>query len=104
MSYVIRIEGLAFNQPRPGGSSSPFDGEYLAEYDPERDGTDPNGESMIAHIVTTPNPEDALHFDTGPDATECYRQVCQRNPTRPDGKPNRPLTAFTVAILPEEQL
>jgi hypothetical protein len=97
MAYVIRIDGLA-------GGRSPFDGEYLLEYDPERDGRDPQGAPMIAHIVTTAKLEEALRFDSGTDATECWRQVCKRNPTRPDGQPNRPLSAFTVTIAPEEKM
>lgn len=96
MSYVIRIDGLT-------GHRTGFDGEFLLEYDPERDGRDPQGAPMIAHIVTTPDLDEAKRFDSGADATECWRQVCKRNPTRPDGQPNRPLSAFTVTIALEEQ-
>lgn len=94
---VIQIEGLV------GQTSSPFDGEFLVEYDPERDGRDPQGAPMLAHIVTTPDREKAKRFANYPEASECWRRVCKRKPTRPDGRPNRPLTAFTVAILPAEE-
>ncbi len=79
---------------------SPFIGQYLVEFDPERDGVDPFGREMIAHIVTTPDREKAKVFETFEQAHACWTQVCEREPVRPDGKPNRPLTAFTVAIEP----
>lgn len=97
MSYVIQIEGLI------AGAPTAFDGQYLVEYDPERDGVDPEGRPMDAHVVTTAELEEAQRFDSATDATECWRQVCERRPIRGDGRPNRPLTAFTVAILPEEK-
>lgn len=98
MSVVIKIEGLINGQP------TPFDGEYLVEYDPERDGTAPDGSPMLAHIVTTPDLAEAKKFPDFIEAAECWKRVCKRTPRRPDGKPNRPLTAFTVAILNEEEL
>lgn len=96
-SYTIQIIGL--------GSTSwlhtPFDGEYLVEYDPERDGIDPLGRPMAAHIVTTKQRADARRFKDQLEAWEFYRQVCKRRPRRrPDRMPNRPLTAFTISVEP----
>lgn len=93
MSVVMKIEGLVNGEP------SPFDGQYLVEYDPERDGTAPNGIPMSAHVVTTWDPGEAKEFPSAIEAGEEWKRVCKRNPRRPDGKPNRPLTAFTVTIL-----
>lgn len=51
-------------------------------------------------IETTDNITKALHFPDRGAALECWRAVSTTHPTRPgDGKPNRPLTAFTVEIV-----
>lgn len=93
MSYGILIHGLI------SGFRTAFDGQWLAEYDPERNGVDPvGGFPMNAHIVTTDDPRKALAFEDVAAAWETWTRQCKRTPLRPDGKPNRPLTAFTVAI------
>jgi hypothetical protein len=66
-------------------------GAYLASYSPEGDGG--NG------VATwTRDPALAMTFATGAAATACYRAVPLNRPLRPDGRPNRPLTMFTVAF------
>ena len=91
--YIIRIVGLI------DGTPTDFDEQYIVEYDPSRVGTHPiTGRPMpVFHLVTTPDPRRATRFAAAP-ATALYRAVDQ--PTRPDGEPNRPLTAFTVDIEP----
>jgi hypothetical protein len=79
------------------GTRTAFDGQYVVEYDPGRDGVDPTGRPMLCYLRTTPRVQDATRF-TGYDALELWRAVDPRQPTRPDGRPNRPLTAFTVSI------
>ena len=67
-------------------------GRYVVEYDPQpRNG--PNGE--FVHLLTTDDPEQALQFPSGGEALEFYLRAAG---LRSDGKPNRPLTAFTVEI------
>jgi hypothetical protein len=87
----VRIVGLA------AGGKTPFDGKFLKEYDPGRDGVDPDGSPMLAHIVCTDDPEQALVLEDLAALHELWTRVDPRRPTRPDGKPNMPLTAFTVA-------
>jgi hypothetical protein len=87
----IRIVSLASGPP------TPFDGEYVVEYDPGHDGVDREGRRMNCHLVTTPILEDALAL-TSAEAFELWRRVDPRHPARLDGRPNRPLTAFTVEI------
>lgn len=94
---VVKIIGMATGGP------CPYDDQYLVEYDPERDGETPDGRPMIAHIVTTDDPAEARHFADFREATECWKRVCERSPRRPDGEPNRPLTAFSVEFLPAEK-
>ena len=66
-------------------------GAYLASYDPEGDG----GTGVA---TWTRDPAHAMTFATGEAATACYRAVPLNRPLRPDGRPNRPLTMFTVAF------
>ena len=66
-------------------------GNYLASYSPE--GADGNGVAKW-----TPDAAQAMTFATAEAATSCYRAVPYNRPLRADGKPNRPLTIFTVAF------
>lgn len=83
---VIRIIGLATGVP------SPYDGQYVKTYDPEAVG----GRGAV---TTTYDKNKALQFANGADAMAFWRQQSKKYPIRPDGKPNRPLTAFTVEIV-----
>jgi len=84
MKYGIFIHGLAIGTPTPA------DERWLSYYDPTKHG-------YRGEIRTTPDAKDALAFDTFEDAAECWRQS---HGTRPDGRPNRPLTAYTIEIKP----
>lgn len=88
---AIKIVGLS------GGQPTPFDGQFVVEYDPEHDGCDPDGLPMVCVLRTTPDREQALDLPVH-EATELWKRQCVRDPVRPDGRPNRPLTAFTVEI------
>jgi len=73
----------------------PLKGEYLVDYDPE-------AEHGRGYVVTTPDVEKARRF-TFAEAWATLGAVPRSKPTRPDGKPNRPLTATTWQILPIER-
>lgn len=47
--------------------------------------------------------ENAKRFDDKGAAFDYWRQVSKRRPRREDGKPNRPLTAYSIEILPEDE-
>jgi hypothetical protein len=50
-------------------------------------------------LVMTSNPDEALAFDSQREAFELWRSTAPAPyDKRPDGKPNRPLTAFTVEV------
>ena len=83
---TIRIMCIGWaGQPQ---SAAPA-GLYLASYDP-----DGNGGQGAA--TWTEDPDRALQFATMAEAHACYTAVSRRRPVRSDGKPNRPLTAFSV--------
>lgn len=76
-----------------------FDGQYVVEADVARDGVDPlTGRKMVMHLVTTPDPEQATRF-TSAQALDLWRSVDPRRPQRTDGRPNRPFTAFSIALV-----
>lgn len=81
---VIQIISLAI--PR----QTPYDGKYLKTFDPYTDY--PRG-----HLTVTGDPNAAMIFS---DSLEAARFWSRSYGTRTDGKPHKPLTAFTVAILP----
>lgn len=85
---AIKIIGLV------DGSESPFDGEWLMDYDP-RSTVHPVG-GLSVHLVTTPDPAAALRFEN----FQAARREWMRwdGTDRIDGKPSRPLTAFTVEL------
>lgn len=84
--FVIRFVGLV------NGQRSPQDGRYLKAFAFKG----PVGE-MVLETVHLPGL--ALQFPTVLDAMEAWRSVDPREPVRADGRPNRPLTAFTVEVV-----
>jgi hypothetical protein len=86
VSYVIEIVGLA------DGTPTIATGTYVEDYTP--DGNDGQGELLL-----TARPELAKLYDDPMDALAEWKRVSTTHPTRPDGKPNRPLTAFTVTVV-----
>jgi hypothetical protein len=79
---------------RPTDGSGPA-GQYLEAYDP--DAFDGGGDATFTSEVAR-----AKRFATVAEAwAELGRRPTAR-PVRSDGKPNRPLTTFTMQILPLE--
>jgi hypothetical protein len=66
-------------------------GWYLAGYD--ADGNEGWGEA-----TWTENPAKAVTFSTASEAHACWTEQSRLRPLRPDGQPNRPLTAFSVLL------
>lgn len=80
MSFIVRILGLANGEP------SPLDGMYLKAYDPHAHGG-------VGLIEGTPHRRRAMEFE---DLTSFHALYVQAHGTRPDGKPNRPITAYNL--------
>jgi hypothetical protein len=66
---------------------------------------DPDYADGVGWCDFTDDPEQAKRFPSYVEAVEEYRRVSTVTPVRHDGKPNRPLTAYTVSIenAPEEE-
>lgn len=69
---------------------------WVQHYDPD------GGNQQITYptgdLVTTTDPKLAKVFPTFEAAWEAWRAQSTRTPLRPDGKPNRPMTAMTVEL------
>lgn len=87
MRYVIRVATFTDFNLRP-----PL---WVESYDP--DAYDGRG-----HVVLTQDISQALPFLSRTAAREYWRKQSKRKPWRDDGKPNRPLTAWSVEIEPVE--
>jgi len=73
------------------GGPSDLDGQWLKAYDPDARG----GHGAIKG---TPHRKEALRFPDMSAAMKFWRQTSAVLPVRPDGQPNRPLTAFTIEV------
>lgn len=76
------------------GTPSEFDGKYLYSWN-----VNPEGGGYEAAIVATPHSADAHHFADAAEALDAWRSRAANPLNRPDGKPNRPLTAYTIEVL-----
>lgn len=85
----IRIIGLVTGAP--SGAA----GQWVKSYTP-------HGRGGRGDIELTPNRSDAKVYETVVAALEDWQRVSVTHPTRPDGQPNRPMTAWTVRIEPED--
>lgn len=85
----LKLVGLA------AGGHTEFDGAYVVEYDPWRKGVSPSGHLMTCHLIVTRNPDKAKVYASSKEAFEEWKRDAG---VRPDGEPNRPLTAYNVEI------
>jgi len=89
MSWVISFTAMAGHHI--SGQSAPPVGIYLADYNPEAN--DGFGEAKFTWDIRA-----AMRFRTQVAAFQCWRQTSRVRPRRADGKPNRPLTAYTITV------
>lgn len=90
MSAVIaRIVADAFTGLGPTAPT------WVREYSPD-------GEGGRGRIRFTTERASAKRFASLQAALEEWRTVSKTHPIRPDGKPNRPLTAYTMTFEPVE--
>ncbi len=79
------------------GIPTEFDGKWLVEYDPTI--LLPDGSYDGGLLEVTDDPAQAKDFPTTEECLACWNQSYG---IRPDGKPNRPLTAWTVEVVCEK--
>lgn len=86
MATVIKAIGYA------SGAPCHFAGQYLEWYDPDVS----NPLNQMAGF--TSDPAKAKRFADAGAAMAEWNRVRSVDPVRPDGKPNKPLTAITVVL------
>jgi hypothetical protein len=88
MAIVIKIVSRGDGKPTPHAE------RYLAHYDPDAD-------PLNGWVESTEFLDEALLFASITEATECWRRVSKTMPRRlSDGRPNRPLSAYTCSFQP----
>lgn len=103
MGYVIQIEWLGgykgellWTHTLSTEEPTEHAGRFVSRYDPDAHGG-------LGQVWTTADPRMAIQFISHGEAVAFYRQASTVEPVRDDGKPNRPLTAFTVSIFDWEK-
>lgn len=90
MSFVIRIVAPAMALPNF------YKDQFVLSFDVEAN-------AGRGDLRLTKDRDKALRFATAPAALAFWQQSPRCQPLRPDGRPNRPLTAYTIeieAVLP----
>ena len=78
-------------------NGKPKPGQFLAHFDPEAmDG--------MGVAEFTDDRDQAMHFSATATAFEFWRTQSRTCPLRPDGKPNRPLTAFSMTVVKDDRI
>lgn len=66
------------------------DGRYLVDCD--------FNQGYTPKLRTSTKPSEAKKFNSQIEALEYWKTPSSVLPTRPDGKPNRPLSAYTITV------
>ncbi len=84
---------ILLHATRLGFGATDFDGRYVKAYDPTYQ---PVGAPYSGGILeVTRDPNQALQF---PDVAAAFEKWRQPHGIRPDGEPNRPLTAWSMEV------
>lgn len=85
--YALQVIRLASGPPGPEA------GQFVQDFDPDaHDG--------LGMATLTPDRHEAKTFASKMDAFRFWMTQSTLRPTRDDGKPNRPLTAYSIEVVP----
>lgn len=85
--WVLRVVCVA------DGSPTPLAGRYVRRWHPSA--TRPG----LPMVDATDDATKARSFATAAEAYAYWTEVNRKHPVRPDGQPNRPMTAYTCEVL-----
>jgi len=86
-SHVLLLVGLINGEP------TPYDHQYLVRFDFL------DCEPGECNLFTTPDISQAKRFPSMVSALDEWKKIDWRDPRRPDGQFNRPLTVFSATVL-----
>lgn len=86
--YALKIVCVA------DGSATPLAGRYVRRWHPSA------SHPGLPMIDAVSNPAGARTFATWTEALDYWQGVNRKHPVRPDGRPNRPMTAYTCEVVP----
>jgi hypothetical protein len=93
--WVLKLESMV-RQHADGTAHGEFDGKYLVEYDPRTASVTDAGDQLLVTLKVTDDIEAALRFR---DLAAARREWMRWDGfVRPDGRPSRPLVAFSVSF------
>lgn len=85
---VVELTGVTVVESFPSNPT----GQYVESYDPDAfDG--------FGTVKFSKHEDEAKVFQSHRDAMEFWNQSSKVRPKRADGKPNRPLTAFSIEVV-----
>jgi hypothetical protein len=89
---ILQLVGLTCGEPHE------LAGQYVVSYDPEYHL--PDGGYDGGDLVCTPNAEEAMRFESVDAAIKLWQSgpTCECHRLEPDGRPNKPLTAFDASV------
>lgn len=67
-------------------------GKYVADYTP-------HGNGGMGMLVLTDNPAEAKSYASPAEGMIAWKEPSKTHPLRADGKPNRPLSAYTITVI-----
>ena len=82
---AVQLEGFVHH------GDGTVSGQWLESFDAEAN--DGWGDAVFTDDITK-----AMKFPSMNEAFELWKTTSKTRPKRPDGKPNRPLTAFTITF------
>lgn len=82
---IVQVVGAA------SGISTPHDGRWVVAWNP-------NSKYGILLLTSTADRTLARRFESPEQVLIEWKTMSKRNPFRPDGKINRPLTGLTIAM------
>jgi len=91
--FVLRLLAVMGQSVEPAGDDPVRVGEWLFSFDA-------NAHQGRGEAQFTPNINKAMRFASFQEAANFWKTQSIVRPRRPDGKPNRPLTAFSMTIDP----
>jgi hypothetical protein len=75
------------------GSFTPHAGWYVKGFDPDY-------HEGVGFVLPTKDKMKAKRFESPGDALDFWKTRSKVRPFRPDGLPNRPMTAYTIEVEP----